>query len=152
MFGKKKEKLSKEDRDKRSDRELWGKFYDTLINTNVGTNSVKDFYGIANAVREFERTMSIWLLHDSKRIDVVYRDGMCMNIHDLVLPKMVFRSDLYAEVREKVLSMGDYYMVWNYIQKTLGRGWVEYTEGERWMLMFVMLNRAYELAYERWRR
>lgn len=150
MFGKKKDRIGKEEKEKKADLELWGKFYDFLINTNVGSNSAKDFYGIANAVREFERTMSVWLLHDSKRVDVVYRDGMCMDIKDLALPKMVFRSNLYAEVREKALSMTDYYTVWYYMQKTLGRGWVEYTEGERWLLMFVMLNRAYELAYEKW--
>ena len=152
MFGRKKNKLETADKEKKSDMELWSNFYDTLINANVGTGSVRDFYEIASVIREFERTMSIWLLRDSKKADIVYRDGMCMNVGDLALPKMVFRSDRYSEVREKALSMPDYGMVWKYIQKTLGRGWVEYTEGERWLQMFVMLNRAYELAYEKWVR
>lgn len=144
MFGFKKKKT------KDNDRELWKAYYEVLANTYVGTNTAKDFYEIAMAVKEFERTMAIWLMQDSKRVEVIFRDGMYVDIKETSLPKMAVRSNLYAEVRAKVLSMTDYGMVWDYIQKNLSKGWVEYTEGERWLTLYIFINHAYTLAYERW--
>lgn len=144
MFGFRKKKENTNDRD------IWKSYYEVLANTYVGTNTAKDFYEIAMAVKEFERTMALWLVQDSKRVNVVFRDGMYVDIKETTLPKMSIRSNQYEDVRKKVLSMTDYRMVWDYIQKSLSEGWVEYTEGERWITLFVFINHAYVLAYERW--